>query len=174
MKDKLGKRIRKRENNMSRMTSRSTRGGPPTTPSNISSSIRPFMTKGVSPQTQGAQGGTKQQQPNKDQKAVKKKPQGGNTSETSIESREETNVEHGPEGNGDKGHRLDMQPPLNEEIADMLRRMETAIKEEIKGEIQNLRADLGHFMSRIETIEERTETVEQEVRVTKDQIDQTQ
>ena len=161
---------------MSRMTSRSTKGGPPTTPSNIvtTSSIRPFMTKGVSPQTQGTQGGTKQQQPNREQKSVNKKPQGGNTSETSIESREESNIEHGPEGRGNKEHRSDIQPPLNGEIAEMLRRMETAIKEEIKGEIQNLRTDLGHFRTRIVTIEERTETVEQEVKGIKDQIDQTQ
>ena len=160
---KLGKRIRKRENKMSRMMSRSTKGGPPTTPSNISatSSIRPFVTRGESPRVHGAQGVAKQQQANKDKKSENKKPQGGNASETSMESREEGTIECGPESSRKDEQRIDVQSPSKGEMAEMLLRLENAIK----GEIQNLRTDLGHLLSRIESVEERIEKQEQESKI---------
>ena len=72
---------------MYRMASRSTKGGPPKTPNEKSttSSIRSFMIKDDTPRLQGA----KQQQIKKDKekKTENRKPQSEDSRETSIETR---------------------------------------------------------------------------------------
>ncbi|XP_040212868.1 uncharacterized protein LOC120943564 [Rana temporaria] len=158
---------------MSRMISRSTKGGPPTTPSNITatSSIRPFVTRGESPRALRAQGVTKQQQQvNKAKKTENKKPQSENSRETSMESRDEGSLVGGLESSRMDEQRSDAQSLSKGEMAEMLQKLENAIM----GEIQNLRTDFGHMLSRLESAEEQIEKQEQESISLKDQINQIQ
>lgn len=155
---------------MSRNASKTGKGGLPKTPKDnqagnaTGSSIRQYLAKGGSP------GGAHQEIQKSSMADKKKKGSNAREEQTPDHSREDLLVDNTLEASRLDEQRQDPHLPSKNEMAEMLKTLETSIKAEIKAEINRLRTDLGHLLTRVEGVEDKLDKQEREIFELKEQL----